>query len=171
MCVIANIKWCVTNKKLARDNQNWTRYDTMDERKRFQAFVGILIVVIAVGGAFGVGAVVADGDAWAIVASIAILVALALVAVIVTRKRLKDMESGFPSEDERSAAVKMRIGYISFWVSVYFCFALGWIINLFVEDTSTEFLSLEDLMFVVAGVMCLIFIVIWAVMSRGKGAQ
>jgi hypothetical protein len=171
MCVITNIKWCVANKKLARDNQNRMRYDTMDERKRFRAFVGILIVVIAVGGVFGVGAVVAEGDAWAIVTSIAILAALALVAVVAIRKRLKDMESGFPSEDERSAAVKMRIGYLSFWVSVYFCFALGWIINLFVEDTSTQLISLEELMFVVAGVMCLIFIVLWAALSRGKGVQ
>ncbi|MDH3364416.1 MAG: hypothetical protein OEM29_00185 [Thermoplasmata archaeon] len=143
----------------------------MDERKRFRAFVGILAAVIVVGAIFGIGSVVVDGDSWAIVASIVILVATALVAIVVTRKKLKDLKSGFPSEDERSAAMKMRIGYLAFWVSVYLCFALGWIISLFVEDTSTGFIPLAEMMFVLAGLMCIIFIVIWAVASRGKGVQ
>ena len=141
-----------------------------DERRRFQAFVVLLILVIALGAVFGVGAVIADGEPMAIVMAIAILSVVAVVAIVATRKRLGDMKDGFPSEDERSAAMKMRVGHIAFWASVYFCFALGWIIVLFVDDTSTDFLAPEDLIFVVAGAMCFIYIVVWAVLSRWKGS-
>ena len=141
----------------------------MDERKRFRAFAVVLIAVIAMAAVFGVGAVVADGDTWAIVTSIAILAVMAVVVAIVLRRRLEDMERGFPSEDERSAAMKMRTGHIAFWASVYFCFALGWMIDIFVDEGSTDFLAPEELVFVVAGVMCLIYVVTWGVMSIWKG--
>jgi hypothetical protein len=142
--------------------------ENMDEKARFRRFVGIVVAVIVVGAIFGVGSVVVDGDNWAMVASVAILVATALVAILVARKKQKDLKSGFPSEDERSAAMKMRVGYLAFWASMYLCFALGWIVSIFVEDTSTDFIPLGEMMFVLAASMGIIYIVIWAVVSRMK---
>jgi len=141
----------------------------IDERKRFRRFAGILAAVIILGVLFVVGsAVTADTDNWAVIASAVILVTIVLIATLVTRKRLKEMKSGFPMEDERSAARKMRVGYLSFFVSVYFCMALGFIFVVFLEDT-TGFPSVGEMIFILVAAMNIIFIVIWAVMSRGKG--
>jgi len=98
------------------------------------------------------------------------LVSMALVAILVARKRQKELKSGFPHEDERSRALNMRAGYLAFWVSMYFCLALGWIIGAFVDESTTGFLSVGEMMFVLVAAMGIFYIAMWAVLSRGKGA-
>lgn len=142
----------------------------MDKRMKFRAFVGILAAVIIVGVLFVVGsAFAADTENWAVVASAVILVAIALAAALVARKRLKETKSGIPSEDERSTALKMRAGYLSFFVSMYLCMALGWIFLVLLEDTTTDFPAVGELMFILVAAMGTTYLVIWTAVSRGKG--
>ncbi|MGB2581819.1 MAG: DUF2178 domain-containing protein [Thermoplasmata archaeon] len=142
----------------------------MDKRMRFRAFVGILVAVIIVGVLFVEGsAFAADTENWAVVASAVILVAIALAAALVARKRLKETKSGIPSEDERSTALKMRAGYLSFFVSMYLCMALGWIFLVLLEDTTTDFPPVGELMFILVAAMGTTYLVIWTAVSRGKG--
>ncbi len=142
----------------------------MDEKKRFRKFVGIVAAVIVLGAVFVVGTVVAEVDNWYTIASAAILVSIAVVGVIVALRRREVVRSGFPLEDERSRALKMRAGYLALFVSMYFCLALGWIIGAFVEDSGRKFLSVGEMMFVLVAVMGIFYGVILAALSRGTGA-
>jgi hypothetical protein len=142
----------------------------MDERNRFRLFIGIIVSIIVIGLLFVAGAANSeDADNWAVIASAVIVGSIALVASLVARKRLKEMKSGFPSEDERSAAIKMRAGYLSFFVSMYLCMALGWIFSAFLEDTTMALPSLGTVMFILVAAMGTTYIVVWAAISRGKG--
>jgi len=143
----------------------------MDEKKRFRKFVGIVAAMIVLGAVFVVGTVVVEVDNWYTIVSAAILVSIALVAIFVAWKRKEELKSGFPHEDERSRALKMRAGYLALFVSMYFCLALGWIIGAFVEDSEREFLSVGEMMFVLVAVMGILYSVILAALSRGKGTS
>ncbi len=143
----------------------------MDEKKRFRKFVGILAAVIVGAAVFVVGTVVAGVDDWYAVVSAAILVSIALVAVFVAWRKRNELKSGFPLEDERSRALKMRAGSLALWASMYFCLALGWIIGVFVEDSTREFLSVGEMMFVVVAAMGIFYSVILAALSRRKGTS
>jgi hypothetical protein len=143
----------------------------MDEKKRFRKFIGILVAMIVLGSVFVVGTVVAEVDNWYTIASAAILVSIAVVAIFVAWRRREELKCGFPLEDERSRALKMRAGHLALFVSMYFCLALGWIIGAFVEDSGREFLSVGEMMFVLVAVMGIFYAVILAVLSRGKGAS
>ena len=142
----------------------------MNEKERFWLFVVILAAVV-VGGVFFVAGAIAneDVDSWWIVSPILLLIAIAIAAVLVARKRLQEMKRGIPSEDERSTALKMRAGYISFFASMYLCLALGWIYAVFSDDSNTELPSTGTMMFVLVAAMGVIFIATSAVISRGKG--
>jgi len=141
----------------------------MDESKRFRVFVGVLVAVVVGGVVFVISSVVADAEFWFTVVSVLILVSMALVAVLVARKRQKELKSGFPPEDERSRALNMRAGYLAFWVSIYLCLALGWIIGAFVDESTTDFLSVGEMMFVLTAAMGISYLAIRAVLTRGKG--
>jgi len=142
----------------------------MDERNRFRLFIGIIISIIVIGVLFVAGAANSeDSDNWSVIASAVIVGSIALVASLVARKRLKEMKSGFPSEDERSTALKMRAGYLSFFVSMYLCMALGWIFGVFLEDTTMDLPSVGTVMFLLVAAMGTTYIVVWTAISRGKG--
>ncbi len=141
----------------------------MDEKKRFRKLVGILAAVIVMGAVFVVGTVVVEVDNWYTIASAAILVGIAVVAVFIALRKREELKSGFPLEDERSRALKMRAGYLALFVSMYFCLALGWIIGAFVEDSGREFLSVGEMMFVIVAAMGTFYAVILAALSRGTG--
>ena len=142
----------------------------MNEKRRFQLLVGILAAVVIGGAFFVVGVVVnEDVDGWWIVSPLFLLIAIAIAAVLVARKRLQEMKRGIPSEDERSTALKMRAGHISFFASMYLCLALGWIFGVLLEDSTAELPSTGTMMFVLVAAMGVIYVVTWAVISRGKG--
>ena len=142
----------------------------MNEKQKFRLFVVILAAVVIGGAFFVVGVVVnEDVDGWWIFSPLFLLVAIAIAAVLVARKRLQEMKRGIPSEDERSTALKMRAGHISFFASMYLCLALGWIFGLILEDSTTELPSTGTMMFVLVAAMGVIYIVTMAVMTRGKG--
>ena len=142
----------------------------MNEKQRFRLFVVILAAVVIGGAFFVVGVLVnEDVDGWWIASPLFLLIAIAVVAVLVARKRLQELKRGIPSEDERSTALKMRAGHISFFASMYLCLALGWLFGLILEDSATELPSTGTMMFVLVAAMGVIYIVTMAVMSRGKG--
>ncbi len=142
----------------------------MDERNRFRLFIGIIVSIIVIGVLFVAGSANSeDSDKWSVIASAVIVGSIALVASLAARKRLKEMKSGFPSEDERSTALKMRAGYLSFFVSMYICMALGWIFGVFLDDTTMDLPSVGTVMFILVAVMGTAYIVIWTAISRGKG--
>lgn len=143
----------------------------MDEKKRFRAFVVLVTAIVVIGSLFAIQAVMSEADTWAAVVSAIILVLIAIMAVVVIRRQLRDLRSGFPSEDERSRALKMRAGYLAFWVSMYFCMVLGWVFGLFVDEPAKDFLTIGEMMFVLAGVMGIFYIVIWTAVSRGKAVR
>ena len=142
----------------------------MNEKQRFRLFVVILAAVV-IGGAFYVVGTIVDEDvnSWWIVSPIFVLIAIAIAAVFVARKRLQEMKRGIPSEDERSTALKMRAGYISFFASMYLCLALGWIFAVFSDDSNTELPSTGTMMFMLVAAMGVMYLVTWAAISRGKG--
>jgi ABC-type sugar transport system permease subunit len=98
-----------------------------------------------------------------------IVVAIAVMAAFVARKRRKEMRQGIPSEDERSTALKMRAGYLSFFVSMYLCLALGWIFGVLLEDTTTKVPSTGTVMFIMVAAMGVIYGIVWIGVSRGTG--
>ena len=70
----------------------------MDERSRFRVFIGIVVSIVVIGALFVVSAVKSvNADNWALLASAVTVCALAFVALLVARKRLKEMKSGIPS--------------------------------------------------------------------------
>jgi uncharacterized membrane protein YhaH (DUF805 family) len=140
----------------------------MDERKRFRAFVVLVTAVVVIGSLFAIQAMSSEEDTWAMLVAAVILVTIALVAVVVTRRQLHDLKAGFPKDDEMTRAIKMRAGYLSFWVSMYFCMVLGWVFGIFVDETAKGFLTMGEMMFVLVGVMGVFYIVIWTAVSRGK---
>jgi cytochrome c biogenesis factor len=140
----------------------------MDERKRLRAFVVLVTAVVVIGSLIAIQVISFEADTWATFVAAVILATIALVAVIVTRRQLRDLKAGFPKDDEMSRAIKMRAGYVSFWVSMYFCMVLGWIFGIFVDESAKGFLTMGEMMFVLAGIMGILYIVIWTAVSRGK---
>lgn len=142
--------------------------EVIDERKRFRRFLMILAITAVFGALFVIEAIAEGADNDAVIASVMILVAIVMTTAFIARKKKKEMEDGIPSEDEMSAELKMRVGYLSFFVSVYFLMALGWVFSVYLEDSTTDVPSIGEMMLIAVAAMCIIFIVIWAAMSRGK---
>ncbi len=68
-----------------------------------------------------------------------VLILIALVhSFVVKMKKLKDIESGFPEEDELSEQVKYRAGYYSFMSSIY-VWMLLWVLKEIFTDYDTLF--------------------------------
>ena len=99
----------------------------MEEKARFGALVAVVIVVLVGGLLYTVltGSVGAEAE-W-MLASAVILVAMTLVALVVLAKERQDRKSGFPKDDERSRAIRMRAGYLAFFVGLYFLLGMGFI--------------------------------------------
>lgn len=166
MLVIANIKWYKANKKFAYNNQNVTRSgDRMDEKARLRAFVGIVVTVLVLGAIFVVGLANAGEDNWAAMTCAAIVVSMAVIALIVARRKLRDLRSGVPSEDERSRAIRMRAGYFAFFVSMYFLFGMALIHSILEDDNFSSPPTSEWLMIYVA-VMGSIFLALNVYFNR-----
>jgi membrane protease YdiL (CAAX protease family) len=97
----------------------------MDGKARFRAFVVVVVVALAGGVLYAVANVGAEADTgWTLVVA-AILVSMAVVAIAVGLKERANLKSGFPREDERSRAIRMRAGYLAFFIGLYFLLGMG----------------------------------------------
>jgi TRAP-type uncharacterized transport system fused permease subunit len=137
----------------------------MDERTRFQRYIGLVAVILVVGTLFVI--VYANGgtDNWATLISAVILATMAAIALIVARMKLKELKNGIPSEDERSRAVKMRAGYLAFYISLYFLLGMGFFHTILEDNQVTSIPTSEWLMIYVAA-MGSIFLVLNAYITR-----
>jgi membrane protease YdiL (CAAX protease family) len=140
----------------------------MDDKRKLQRFVGIIAVILVAGSFFVIGYANGGTDNWATLVSLAIVVSLAVIALIVARIKQKELKSGFPSEDERSRANRMRAGYLAFYISMFFLLGMGFVHSIFEDDQLISLPTSEWLMIYVA-VMGSIFLVLNAYISR-KGA-
>ena len=137
----------------------------MNEEARFRAFVGIVIAVLALGIVFVIVFANASVDNWATLMSAAILLSMAAIAVIVARKKLKELKSGIPSEDERSRAIRMRAGYLAFYISLYFVLGMSFF-HAILEDNQVSSLPTSEWLMVYVAAMGSIFLVLNAYLSR-----
>lgn len=137
----------------------------MDERARFRAFVGIVLTVLILGAIVVIGLASAGEDNWASVMSAVIVVIMAIVALIVARRKLKDLRSGIPSEDERSRAIRMRAGYYAFFVSLYFMFGMSFLLMI-LEDNDVSSVPTSEWLMIDVAAMGSIYLVMSAYLSR-----
>jgi len=137
----------------------------MDERARFRAFVGIVVVVLVLGAFFVIVFANAGVDNWATLMSAAIIVSMAAIALIVARKKLKELKSGIPSEDERSRAIRMRAGYLAFYISLYFVFGMSFF-HAILEDNHVSSLPTSEWLMIYVAAMGSIFLVLNAYLTR-----
>lgn len=137
----------------------------MDDRARFWRFVWIVAAVLAVGTVFVIVFANAGVDNWATVMPAAILVSMAVIALVVARKKMRELKSGFPSEDERSSAIRMRAGYLAFYISVYFILGMGFVHAIF-EDNEVSSLPTSEWLMIYAAAMGSIFLVLNAYYTR-----
>ena len=139
--------------------------ENMDEKARFRRFVGIVITVLVVGALFVIVFANASVDNWATLMSAAILVTMAAIAIIVARKKMKELKNGIPSEDERSIAIRMRAGYLAFYISLYFVLGMSFI-HAILEDNQVSSLPTSEWLMIYVAAMGSIFLVLNAYLSR-----
>jgi drug/metabolite transporter (DMT)-like permease len=137
----------------------------MDERTKFNRYVAMVVLILVLGGVFVVASGAAGEDNWASVMSVTILVTMAIVAIVVARRWSKELKAGFPRFDERSIAIRMRAGYLAFFVSLYFMLATAFMFAIFDENEGLSVPTSEWLMIFVA-VMGMIFLAINAYLGR-----
>ena len=137
----------------------------MDEKVRFRRFV-VAIAAVLVGGAIPVVVTGAVGtDSWAAVMPAVFLVAMALVAIVVVRKELRELKSGLPMEDERSKAIEMRAGYLAFFVSIYLMIGTGSVL-VALEDNQVSSLSTSEWFMFYVAIMGSIFLAANAYLNK-----
>ncbi len=141
----------------------------MEDRTKFKRYLAIVIVILGLGAVFVVWSGSAGADNWASWMSVAILVTMAMVAVVIAVKRSREMKAGFPKDDERSMAIRMRAGYLAFFVSLYLIFGVSFAVSIIGDD---EVLSIatSELMMILVAVMGVIFLAINAYLNR-KGVS
>ncbi len=123
------------------------------------------MIVIVLGAIFVVGLMNAGEDNWATVMSAIILASLAVVALIVARRRLKELKSGIPSEDERSRVMRMRAGYFALFVSMYFMFGMA-LLHGILEDNDVSSPPTSEWAMIYVAVMGSVFLVLNAYFNR-----
>lgn len=89
-------------------------------------------------------------NAWSGIVLVIIL-AIALIAIALAVKSMREIRSGFPLQDERSLALSMRAGNRAFYVSMYLFLFMAIAFSA-LEDRSLAF-SNAELLFVIVGLM------------------
>jgi hypothetical protein len=137
----------------------------MNEEARFWRFVGIVVTVLVLGALFVIVSVNASIDHWATLMSAAILVSMAVIALIVARKKMKELRDGIPSEDERSRAIRMRAGYLAFYISLYFILGMSFVHGI-LEDNQVSSLPTSEWLMIYVAAMGSIFLVLNVYFAR-----
>jgi drug/metabolite transporter (DMT)-like permease len=137
----------------------------MEERTKLKRYMAMVVAVIALGAIFVVWSGAAGEDNWASWMSAAILVTMAVVAAIVARKWSKEMKAGYPRFDERSIAIRMRAGYLAFFVSLYLMLGTGFAFSM-VEDDGVSSIPTSEWFMIFVAAMGMIFLAINAYLGR-----
>ena len=137
----------------------------MDDKARFRALVVVVVIVLAGGVLYTVATVNAGVDvAWTLVSAV-IVVSLALVAIAVVRKERKELKSGFPKDDERSRAIRMRAGYLAFFISLYFLLGMGFVHGV-LEDQQIVSLPTSEWAMIYVAALGSIFLAVHTYLNR-----
>jgi len=133
----------------------------MEEKMRVWLMVGISAIVL-----LGIAVMIAlmeDITVWSGLVLV-IIVIIALVAILLATKSIRDLRKGIPLKDEMSIALNMRAGYRAFYVSMYLflLLAVGFVV---LEDQGVTF-SNAELLFIVVAIMGSIHIVFSTYYSR-----
>jgi len=127
----------------------------MDARKRSWLLTGMATAILL---ATALMIILQEGvNTWTVI-SFAILVFIVLIAVFFVARLSRELKSGYPLEDERSKAINMRAGYLSFYISLYVMIGVAWVLVL-LEDSGFTISASEMLfiMVVISGTLYLIF--------------
>jgi len=137
----------------------------MDDKARFRALVVVVVIVLAGGVLYTVATVNAGVDVeWTLVSAV-IVVSMALVAIAVVRKERKELKSGFPKDDERSRAIRMRAGYLAFFISLYFLLGMGFVHGV-LEDQQIVSLPTSEWAMIYVAALGSIFLAMHAYLNR-----
>lgn len=137
----------------------------MEGKARFRALVAVVVVVLAGGVLYLVATVGAGVDvAWTLVSAV-ILASMALIAIAAILKERKELKSGFPKDDERSRAIRMRAGYLAFFISLYFLFGMSGVQTL-LEDRQIASLPTAEWGMIYVAAMGSIFLAVHAYLNR-----
>lgn len=123
----------------------------MENGMKVKRFMGVVILVVLLGVLIFIVNLSAGqiDNAWVIVSAM-IVVSIGVVAIISIRKSMKDLKSGYPMDDEMSKAIKMRAGYLAFFISLYFLFAMSFVHSIFDDSMVAQMPTSEWLMIYVA---------------------
>ena len=137
----------------------------MEGKARFWAFIVVIVAVLAGGVLYAVATMNAGVDVgWTLVTA-AILISMALVAIAVVRKERRELRSGFPKDDERSRAIRMRAGYLAFFISLYFLLGMGFVQGI-LEDRAIRSLPTSEWAMIYVAVLGLIFLAVHTYLNR-----
>jgi hypothetical protein len=137
----------------------------MDERTRTRLMIVISALVIL--GSVTMILLVEGFRTWTM-ALFLVVVILALVALFLVMRSLKEIRSGFPLQDERSRALGARAGRFSFYASLYLTLALAFAFAV-LGDRGVEVPN-SELLFVLVAMMGSIHIVASTYYAR-KGTR
>jgi len=120
----------------------------MEEKAKIWMMAGVSTLVLLVGAMM---IVLTDGaNAWPIIAFLVVAI-LAVVALFIVSRAMKDVRSGIPLQDERSRALRGRASHFSFYVSLYLVLALA-VVFIALEDRGIQ-ISNSELLFAVVVIM------------------
>jgi amino acid transporter len=140
------------------------RFD-MDDRARFRAFVWMTVTVLVLGTVFVIAYENVNVDNWATMVSAVIVITMAAIALIVARRKLRELKSGIPSEDERTHTIKMHAGYLAFYISLYFVFGMSFF-HVILEDNQISSLPTSEWLMIYVVAMGSIFLVLNTYLKR-----
>jgi hypothetical protein len=92
------------------------------------------------------------------------VVAIALVALFLAVRAVRELRSGMPLDDERSMALKARAGYYASYINMYATLGLGFLFAAF-EDEGVSIPN-SELLFILVALMGSVQIVLMTYLNR-----
>lgn len=95
------------------------------------------------------------------VLGIIIAIIIIVFAIIMLKRRNRDLKNGLPLQDERSKRVIEKATSTAFLVSLYVLLGIG-----FLSDDIIKFRDISQATSVIVGIMALLFLIFWAYYNR-----
>jgi len=130
------------------------------DKIRMAAIVIVSLAVIATGTLFSRTAFMKGDISGGVVGAFISITILAFVIFVFIRGN-RDMEKGFPLQDERSRKVIEKATSKAFYISMYSLLAIG-----FLSENIIHFRDVSQATGIAVGMMALLFAVFWAYYNR-----
>lgn len=125
------------------------------DKTRLIAIVVISLLVIATGALFSVSSFI-NGEIAGGFLGIIIAISILAFALFVFIKGNRDLKEGYPLKDERSRKVLEKASSTSFYVTLYFLLAIG-----FLSEDIIKFRDVSQATSVAVGGMAILFLIFW----------